>query len=441
MCLIITYKYAFDPCLGPELARIRRRLLNFFVLCSVGEGHRKIVTRESRFMSQPALHLNRYLRRIYIFHPVYNNSSIQIQAKMRLIFYLLVSLFSFAARAEIGPSRSRNVGRVDNVTMGSPPPLGMYVPVPTFFVGKNASNYNPITAPVDIDTQVAYSLYLAKSGITGLVLFGSTGEAIHVTNDERVKVISATRKALDEAGFKDYPLTAGTVTQIFEETIAQLESAKDAGAQWGVCLVPGYFAAATSQEGIIEWFTAIADSSPLPIMIYDYPTVSNNIKVTPATYAELAKHPNIVGAKLAHQDLSWHAQICSNPSIDYTHFHPYTGLGQQLLSAIAVGATGAVDVVSAFFPKSAVHLFNLASKEQPTVDEIKEAKLLQYKVSAAGEFVNKWSILGIKEAVGRLRNFGDRDSVRLPLLGTISDSEWASWQDVIDIMEEQENSL
>ncbi|KAI5928262.1 hypothetical protein F4810DRAFT_698855 [Camillea tinctor] len=331
--------------------------------------------------------------------------------------------------------------QADNVTTGNPPPLGVYVPVPTFFVSQNASNYNPIAAPVDINTQVAYSLYLAKAGITGLVLFGSTGEAIHVTNDERVRVISATRKALDEAGFEEYPITAGTVTQIFDETIAQLQSAKQAGAQWGVCLVPGYFAAATSQEGIIDWFTAIADRSPLPIMIYDYPTVSNNIRVTPATYAELAKHPNIVGAKLAHQDLSWHAQICSNPSIDYTHFHPYTGLGQQLLPAVAVGATGAVDVVSAFFPKSVVHLYSLISKEQPTVDEIKASKLLQYKVSAVGEFANKWSILGIKEAISRLRNFGDRDGVRLPLLGTISEEEWASWRDVFEIMEEQENSL
>ncbi|KAI0593754.1 hypothetical protein F4775DRAFT_586590 [Biscogniauxia sp. FL1348] len=241
----------------------------------------------------------------------------------------------------------------------------MYVPVPTFFVSKNSSNYNPVAAPVDIGTQVAYSLYLAKAGITGLVLFGSTGEVIRVTNDERARVISATRKALNEAGFEVYPITAGTVTQIFKETIAQLEAAKQAGAQWGVCLVPGYFAAATSQEGIIDWFIAIADRSPLPIMIYDYPTVSNNIRVTPATYAELAKHPNIVGAKLAHQDLSWHAQICSNPSIDYTHFHPYTGLGQHLIS-----------------------------NEQPTVDEIKAAKLLQYQVSAVGESANKWSILG-----------------------------------------------
>ncbi|KAI1494446.1 hypothetical protein F5X96DRAFT_676420 [Biscogniauxia mediterranea] len=292
--------------------------------------------------------------------------------------------------------------------MGIPPPLGI----------KNASNYNPVAAPVDNDTQVAYSLYLAKAGITGLVLFGSTGEAIHVTNDERARAISASRKALDEAGFEGYPKTAGT-----------LEAAKQAGAQWSVCLVPGYFAAATSQEGIIDWFTAIADRSPLPIMIYEYPTVSNNIKVTPATYAELAKHPNIVRAKLAHQDLSWHAQICSNPSIDYTHFHPYTRLGQQVLPAVAVGATGAVDVVSAFFPKSVVHLYSLISKEQPTVDEIKAAKLLPYKVSAVGEFANKWSILGIKEAISRLRNFGDRDG------------EWASWRDIIDIMEEQENSL
>jgi 2-keto-3-deoxy-L-rhamnonate aldolase len=49
---------------------------------------------------------------------------------------------------------------------------------------------------------------------------------------------------------------------------------------------------------------------------YDYPVVTNNIKVLPSTYEVLAKHPNIVGAKLATTDISFHSQICSNPNIE-----------------------------------------------------------------------------------------------------------------------------
>ncbi|KAG4219369.1 hypothetical protein PC116_g32151, partial [Phytophthora cactorum] len=89
--------------------------------------------------------------------------------------------------------------------MATPPPPGIYVPVPTFFVSKKAANYDPVAAPVDIETQIAHSLYLARSGIRGLVILGSTGEAIHLTNKERFEVLSGVRQAFEKEGFKDYP--------------------------------------------------------------------------------------------------------------------------------------------------------------------------------------------------------------------------------------------
>jgi 2-keto-3-deoxy-L-rhamnonate aldolase len=148
-----------------------------------------------------------------------------------------------------------------------PPPAGVYVPVPTFFVSRSASNYNAAAAPLDLATQAAHSIHLAKCGIKGLVILGSTGEAVALTNKERFQVLSHVQKELEKAGFKDYPIIAGTATQSIAETLVQLEEAKEAGAQWGLCLVPGYFAGAVTQEGIIAWFEAIADSSPIPIMM------------------------------------------------------------------------------------------------------------------------------------------------------------------------------
>ena len=155
--------------------------------------------------------------------------------------------------------------------MASPPPSGIYVPVPTFFVRKSSAEYDPTAPPADIPTQVAHSIFLARAGIRGLVVLGSTGEAIHLTNSERNAVISGVRKGFDDAGFRDYPLIAGTAAQSIEEVIVQLRSAKDAGAQWGLCLAPGYFASAVSQEGVEAWFKAVADASPIPIMVYVIP--------------------------------------------------------------------------------------------------------------------------------------------------------------------------
>jgi 2-keto-3-deoxy-L-rhamnonate aldolase len=155
--------------------------------------------------------------------------------------------------------------------IASPPPAGVYVPVPTFFVSRTAKNYNTVAPPLDLETQAKHSLHLARSGITGLVVLGSTGEAIHLSNKERFEVLSGIRKAFDDGGFKEYPLIAGTAAQNIEEVVEQLKSAKEAGCQWGLCLVPGYFAGASTQQGIIQWFTAVADQSPIPIMMQVFP--------------------------------------------------------------------------------------------------------------------------------------------------------------------------
>ncbi|KAI1735439.1 dihydrodipicolinate synthase [Xylaria scruposa] len=327
--------------------------------------------------------------------------------------------------------------------MAAVPPPGIYVPVPTFFVSKQAANYNAVAAPLDIETQIAHSLYLARAGIKGLVILGSTGEAIHLTNKERFEVLSRVRQAFEKEGFKDYPILAGTATQNIEETVDQLKSAKEAGSQWGMCLAPGYFAGASTQEGIVRWFTAVADQSPIPILIYYYPGVSNNVKITPSTFVTLAKHPNIVGCKLSHGDVSVHAQIASNPDIDHDHFRTFTGLGQQLLPVVAVGAAGAIDGSAGFFPKTVVRLYELSVKNQLSDEEAHERRRLQFKVSCIEELVVRFGTVGIKEAISRLRGFGDIDGTRLPLHGGIpgGDAEWVNWKSVADSVQEEEDRL
>ena len=151
--------------------------------------------------------------------------------------------------------------------MATPPPPGVYAPVVTFFASKSASNYSADAPPLDLDTQAQHSIHLAKCGLRGLVVLGSTGEAVAITNPERIKILKHVRQELEKAGYHDYPLIAGTATQSIEETLQQLRDAKDCGCQWGLVLAPGYFAPAVTQEGLISWYTAIADRSPIPIMM------------------------------------------------------------------------------------------------------------------------------------------------------------------------------
>ncbi len=213
-----------------------------------------------------------------------------------------------------------------------------------------------------------------------------------------------------------------------------------------------------SFNGSLLWQTRVqfllwCEDFPLPFLFlsvcslidfsYHYPGVSNNVKVVPSTYAALSKHPNIVGCKLSHGDVSYHAQIGANPKIDNTKFHTFTGLGQQLLPVLALGCAGAIDGTAGFFPKSVVHLYNLSIKSQPTEEEVKERRLLQYKLSVVEELVVKFGTVGIKEAISRVLGMGDRDGTRLPLTGGIpgGDKEWDNWKEAVGDLAAVENSV
>lgn len=140
----------------------------------------------------------------------------------------------------------------------TPPPAGIYVPVPTFFAREGSAAYDAVTPPLDLETQTAHSLFLARGGITGLVILGSTGEAIFIRREERKALIASQRKALDEAGFQDRPIIAGTATQQIEDTLELIEESKAAGAAYAMVLGPAYFASSTSQAGIQRWFEVVS---------------------------------------------------------------------------------------------------------------------------------------------------------------------------------------
>ena len=180
------------------------------------------------------------------------------------------------------------------------PPRGVWVPVPTLFhspsdsVQKTASNQ----LALNLEAQVGHAVQLAKDGITGLVLLGSSGEAVHLTRTERSALVKAVRTGLDDAGFKDYPIMAGVLTNGLDETLQQLKDFAEAGAQWGLVLVPGYFGAGATQEGIVEYFSIVEQQSPIPVLVYNYPGVTNGVTVLPETYRKLAALEGVVGCKM-----------------------------------------------------------------------------------------------------------------------------------------------
>ncbi|KAI5801276.1 hypothetical protein EDC01DRAFT_647431 [Geopyxis carbonaria] len=319
----------------------------------------------------------------------------------------------------------------------SVPAAGIFVPVPTFFQASS-SPAAAVAPALDTAEQVRHAVFLARAGITGLVLLGSTGEAVHLTRAERVAMITAVRAGLARSGFADYPLMAGTATHGVADTLELLAESAAAGADYGLVLAPNYFAqAGADQAGLVAWFTAVAEAAPVPVLFYHYPGVSNNLKVATATVRTLAQHGNVVGAKFSHGDVSAHAQVALDPRIDHESFRLFTGLGQQLLPVMSVGAAGAIDGLANFFPRSVVKLWELIRAGGSS----KEARELQYKVSSAEELVVKWGTVGIKEATARIAGFGVESLTRAPLGRGLPEGEWAAWEEVIGEMQKVETRL
>ncbi|QDS74303.1 hypothetical protein FKW77_003851 [Venturia effusa] len=320
------------------------------------------------------------------------------------------------------------------------PPTGVFVPVPTFF-HPNLPSSNSLQAKLDVETQVRHSIHLAKNGVRGLVLLGSTGEAIHLSRDERSQLISAVREGLNDAGFLEYPIMAGVLTYSVEEALEWLKDAARAGSDWGLVLVPGYFGTAANQDNIKEWYKVVADHSPLPILIYSYPGVTNQIVVEPQTYAHLAQHPNIVGCKMSHGNVSHHVQVSLDPEIDHDKFRVFSGFGQQLGPIVLFGAAGVIDGLAAIYPRTVSRLMDLAEQRPIEPDALAEIQSLQFAVSCAEEYIGAWGIVGIKEGIFRVLGMGNQEGGRLPLKGKLSDEQWNKWSVAMSRMEALEKTI
>lgn len=180
--------------------------------------------------------------------------------------------------------------------MASRTPLrpGVYAPTLTFFV--------PDTEELDIPAIKKHAVRLAKAGLVGLVTMGSNGEAVHLTREEKSAVTRASREALDEAGFKDVPVIAGASENSIQLAVSLCKDAAEAGAEYALVLPPSYYKAQSSDALIFEFYTALAEKSPVPIIIYNYPGAVSGVDLDSDFMIKLVEATNgkICGAKFTY---------------------------------------------------------------------------------------------------------------------------------------------
>ncbi len=217
----------------------------------------------------------------------------------------------------------------------------------TIFTGVATAIVTPMTATgVDYEAFGRLIDWQIEEGINALVIAGTSGEASTLDDAEHKEVL---RFALEKIGGR-VPAIAGTGSNDTAYAISLTKFAAELGYQ-GVLLVTPYYNKAT-QRGLIESFTAIADSADIPCVLYNVPS-RTGCNITPATCAVLAKHPNIVAIKEASGNISQIAEIAAltNGEIDI-----YSGNDDQIVPLMSLGGKGVISVVSNILPKKTVEL-------------------------------------------------------------------------------------
>ena len=218
---------------------------------------------------------------------------------------------------------------------------------------------------VDVASLRRLARYVLDAGCHGLFVQGSSGEFITLPPEQRRTSISA---AVEEAA-GSVPVLAGIAAASLAEAVANAEMAAECGADAAVATTPYYFT--YSQGELIQYFTRLADSIPLPLVIYNIPQRTGN-PLRPDTIVALADHPHIIGLKDTSENLmAMTRMIAALRGRD--DFALFTGTETLLAPSILLGAHGGVLGAANIAPHLSVKLYNAAlAGDLPRVRELQD---------------------------------------------------------------------
>ena len=266
----------------------------------------------------------------------------------------------------------------------------------------------PLTTPFDLNGNFAPEKLQSniqlfnKYELSGYLLLGSNGEFVMLSDEEKIEVLKAGREVIP----KEKIMLAGTGCQSTRETIWLTGKAAEAGADAALVLNPFYYKGSMTRQALSNHFRAVADDSPIPVLIYNMPA-STGIDLEAQLIIELADHPNIVGLKDSGSNLVKLGEIIKSVGPDFSVFSGSAGL---LLPALSIGAVGGILAYANIAPQQAINLYNHFRKGQ-----FSDAQSIQLKIIELNTMVTRqFGVPALKLAMDKLGLYGG--PVRKPLL-------------------------
>jgi 4-hydroxy-2-oxoglutarate aldolase len=209
---------------------------------------------------------------------------------------------------------------------------GVFAPVvSTFHAKTEALDVGAFTANIDSHL---------SNGLDGIVVCGSTGEAALLTEEERLELLEAARRATPTGKL----VIMGCGAESTGLTEHRCREAQTVGADAVLVVAPHYYSNAMSGQALRTHYLRVADASPLPVLLYNIPKYMH-FKLSPELVAGLATHENIIGIKDSSGDLELLASYLKAQSDSFTVI---TGNGGQLHPAMMAGARAGILAVALF---------------------------------------------------------------------------------------------
>ncbi len=276
-----------------------------------------------------------------------------------------------------------------------------------------AAVFPPMATPFDggeVDTTaIARNVReWVRAGVGGIVALGSNGEAPFLDETESDRVVAAVRDALPRSRL----LIAGSGRESTRAAIAASTRAASLGADAVLVRTPSYYKGLMTRDAFLRHYNAVADASPVPVLLYNYPAVTG-VNLTPDTVGRLSEHPNIVGIKETGSD---GAQFAAYVDAVSRSFAVIAGSAPTFYSSLCLGATGGILAVACVVPELCVSLLDdfLAGRHR-------EARELQRQLTPLARLVTtEFGVPGLKAAM-QLAGYSAGDP-RAPLAPASADA-------------------
>lgn len=275
---------------------------------------------------------------------------------------------------------------------------GTFLPVTTPF--------DPVTGDVDVVAFRANLRQWTEHPISGVLIAGSTGESVFLDEEERATLLEAAADVVPQESV----VIAGTGMESTRHTIRMSRVAAESGADAVLVSPPAYYKGAMSPSVLARHFKAVADASPVPVLVYQVPLRLSTLDLPTGLIEELSQHPNIAGIKDSRGKLELVGELVEHSADD---FQVMVGSGALLYGALETGAVGGIVAVGLMAAAEAAQI-SVAFGEGRTAD----AGRLQERIAPVHQkIVGGMGVPGVKAALDILGLHGGRPRPPLDAAG------------------------